>query len=162
MLTCADVSFRSGQAGYTTPAIDALAHSGIILDNYYVQVPSWLLAHINNNEPQPFCSPTRSALLSSRCVTMSMFNPRNCEPTDHECIFSSHRWCSYPYTTGLAHTVIDGGQAFNLALNLTLLPQVLKQASYATHAVGKWHVRLSRACRHHMTVNGSSGTRRGR
>ena len=33
---CADVGFH-GNAGYSTPTIDALAQSGIILDQYYVQ-----------------------------------------------------------------------------------------------------------------------------
>lgn len=44
-----DVSFRGAE--YSTPVIDDLAASGILLDQYYVQ---------------PICSPTRAALLSSR------------------------------------------------------------------------------------------------
>jgi arylsulfatase A-like enzyme len=28
----------------------------------------------------------------------------------------------------------------NMPLNLTILPQVLKQAGYQTHAIGKWDV----------------------
>lgn len=90
-----DLGFRGAE--YTTPNIDALAASGIKLESYYVQ---------------SYCSPTRSALLSSR----------------------------YPYHTGLAHVVICNGLAEGLPLNNTLLPQLLKTAGYQTHAVGKWDV----------------------
>lgn len=89
----ADVSFRGSE--YTTPTIDELAAQGIILDQYYVQAT---------------CSPTRTALLTSR----------------------------YPYNLGLAHLVVHNGLPMGIGLNFTLLPQVLKQGGYSTHLVGKW------------------------
>ena len=46
-----EVGFMNATRGLSTPRLDALAASGIILDNYYVL---------------PICSPTRSALMTGR------------------------------------------------------------------------------------------------
>lgn len=45
------MGFMNETRGLISPNLDALAHDGIILKNYYVQ---------------PICSPTRSALMSGR------------------------------------------------------------------------------------------------
>ena len=57
---------------------------------------------------------------------------------------SPHVTCArrYPYYAGLAHLVICNGFAENLPLDMPILPHVLHQTSYATHAVGKWDVRV--------------------
>ncbi|ESO99548.1 hypothetical protein LOTGIDRAFT_71987, partial [Lottia gigantea] len=60
----------------------------------------------------PVCSPSRSAFMSGM----------------------------YPYKTGLQHIVIGANQNTCLPLDLTTLPQPLKAAGYATHAIGKWHL----------------------
>ena len=57
-----DVSFH-GSTQIPTPHIDALAHGGVILDNYYVQ---------------PVCSPTRSSLLTGRHVIHSGIYDPDC------------------------------------------------------------------------------------
>ncbi len=43
---------------------------------------------------------------------------------------------------GLAHQVVYDGVPMGLAVNHTILPEVLKRAGYRTHAVGKWDVCL--------------------
>ncbi|XP_074648033.1 arylsulfatase B-like [Tubulanus polymorphus] len=66
---------------------------------------------LNQSYVQPMCSPSRSAWLSGY----------------------------YPYHTGMQHTVIMAYAGYGLPLNITTLPQKLKQAGYRTHIVGKWH-----------------------
>eukprot|EP00116_Pleurobrachia_bachei_P011407 sb/3471669/ len=46
----------------------------------------------------------------------------------------------YPIHTGLHHEVIYPGEPWGLPLNETIIPQVLKEYDYSTHAVGKWHL----------------------
>nr|XP_045604438.1 arylsulfatase B-like [Procambarus clarkii]XP_045604441.1 arylsulfatase B-like [Procambarus clarkii] len=90
-----DVSWHNSQV--LTPHLEALARGGIILEQSYVQ---------------PICTPTRSALLSSR----------------------------YPFTIGRQHSVLRPSEPVGLDLKLKLLPQALKDSGYHTHAVGKWHL----------------------
>ena len=60
----------------------------------------------------PLCSPSRASLLTGR----------------------------YASSLGLQHSVIIQGQRVGVPLNETLLSEYLRDAGYATHAVGKWHL----------------------
>ncbi|XP_071094086.1 arylsulfatase B-like [Haliotis cracherodii] len=66
---------------------------------------------LNHSYVQPLCSPSRSAFMSGY----------------------------YPFKTGLQHLVIVNYQPVCLPLNITILPQKLKELGYATHIIGKWH-----------------------
>jgi len=67
---------------------------------------------LDNYYVLPICTPTRSALMTGM----------------------------YPIHTGLQHLVLLATSPYGLPLNITTLPQKLKESGYATHMVGKWHL----------------------
>ena len=87
-----------------TPVIDGLAASAVRLSQYYVQ---------------PICSPTRTALLSSR----------------------------YGIHTGLQDDIIQAWARVCLPPKFGTLADALTSLGYESHAVGKWHAGIYRdAC----------------
>ncbi|XP_077997294.1 arylsulfatase B-like [Glandiceps talaboti] len=71
---------------------------------------------LENYYVQPLCSPTRAQLMSGR----------------------------YQIRYGLQHLVIQPDQAVCLPTNEVTIAQKLKEAGYATHMVGKWHLGFHR------------------
>jgi arylsulfatase A-like enzyme len=71
--------------------------------------------YLDNYYVLPYCSPTRAALLSGR----------------------------YPQHTGI-HQVILPESNVGLPLDEEILPQILHRAGYQSHAVGKWHIGMSK------------------
>lgn len=61
---------------------------------------------------QPMCTPTRAALMTGR----------------------------YPFRYGMQTAVIPQGGTYGVALDEYMLPQMLKDAGYATVMSGKWHL----------------------
>ncbi|WP_296715542.1 arylsulfatase [Rhodoblastus sp.] len=90
-----DVGFHGSDI--LTPNIDALAKGGARLEEFYAQ---------------PFCTPTRAALMTGR----------------------------YPFRYGLQTVVIASSHTYGLATDEWLLPQALKDAGYETAIIGKWHL----------------------
>lgn len=78
-----------------TPNLDRLVHSGVELDNHYVQ---------------PVCTPTRTALMSGRWTS---------------------RWGTHVLGPSNLRAFPPGTVTMAVAL---------KQAGYATHVAGKWHL----------------------
>jgi arylsulfatase I/J len=90
-----DVGFRGSDI--KTPNLDRLAESGAELEEFYVQ---------------PYCSPTRAALLTGR----------------------------YPLRYGLQTAAIPSGARYGLPTDEFLLSQALRGSGYETVLVGKWHL----------------------
>ena len=92
-----DISYHARKGNDTniieTPNLDALAASGVKLENYYVQA---------------VCSPTRAAILTGR--------------------YGTH--------TGIHVPLVDSSVSV-LPNDEVLLPQLLRDAGYSTHMVGK-------------------------
>ena len=61
---------------------------------------------------QHICTPTRSALMTGK----------------------------YPIHTGRQHSVLWPEEPRGLMMNITLIPEYLRELGYSTHMVGKWHL----------------------
>jgi arylsulfatase A-like enzyme len=90
-----DVGFHGSDI--PTPNIDDLAKNGARLEQFYAQ---------------PFCTPTRAALMTGR----------------------------YPFRYALQTAVIPSSGSYGRPTDEWLLPQALKEVGYDTAIVGKWHL----------------------
>lgn len=147
-----DVGFH-GSTQIPTPNIDALAYSGLILNNYYVQ---------------PICTPSRSALMTGKhpihtgkihsillvscmaqknvycrcCCTICGCLCREAKFFFH-CTFKGEEIFIGHLFLGLNHDVIYGPQPYGLPLGEQLLSQYLLRLGYTTRHVGKWHLGMA-------------------
>ncbi|KAK6645236.1 hypothetical protein RUM43_001512 [Polyplax serrata] len=132
-----DVGFH-GSNQIPTPNIDAMAYSGIILNNYYVT---------------PICTPSRSALLTGKYpIHTGLQHGVVHGSTPYGLSLNETLLPQFMkmggYVTriigkwhlGMQHRVIYGCEPWGLSLNESILPEYLKKAGYVTSIVGKWHM----------------------
>nr|XP_054923215.1 arylsulfatase B-like [Dermacentor andersoni] len=120
-----DVSFH-GSPQIPTPNIDALASTGVVLNNYYVQ---------------PTCSPSRGALLSGRyCIHIAQVPTTGGvpgpEPTPE---FAGGARSSFR-VSGFQDSPLLPRQLGGLPLDIKIMPEYFKELGYEPHIVGKWHL----------------------
>lgn len=116
----ADVGYHGSD--FATPNIDALVSSGIELDRMYAM---------------PQCSPTRASLLTGRCVwpaAHAYVAVQKCPVGVNERLLGRFAW-----NIGMQHfnTIFPGSSA-GVPKESPMLPEELKRAGYAPHAIGKW------------------------
>ena len=99
-----------------TPAIDNLATTGVILNEFYVYM---------------YCSPSRLVLLI-HCTSYWL---------NHHLTRASFLTGRYPWKAEGIRTNLEplANSVEGTNLGFTFLPQRLKQKGYATHHIGKWH-----------------------
>ena len=80
-------------------------------------------------------TPTLDALAAGGTVLSSYYVQRACTPTRAALLTGR-----YPLRYGFQSGVLEPRKAYGLPLNETLVPQLLRSAGWATHAIGKWHL----------------------
>ncbi|KAG8195029.1 hypothetical protein JTE90_008200 [Oedothorax gibbosus] len=80
-------------------------------------------------------TPNIDALAMSGITLHTYYGEATCTPS-RAALMSG----KYPMRLGLQHYVSMAGQRSGLPLDVTTLPQHLKNLGYATHIVGKWHL----------------------
>jgi arylsulfatase A-like enzyme len=87
------------------------------------------------NGAEDLRTPSMDRLAGEGAVLGQFYTQAMCTPT-RACLMTGR----YPFRYGLQTAVIPSVSSYGLDLEEALLPQVLKDANYATAIIGKWHL----------------------
>jgi len=107
-----DLGFHQNQASPINPAGEQTTTDGVSGVSPIIDRLVSESVVMQNYYVQSVCTPTRATLMTGR----------------------------YPFHTGMGPGVIKQGQAFGLAGDETVLAETMRDAGYACHMIGKWHL----------------------
>jgi arylsulfatase A-like enzyme len=87
------------------------------------------------DETLEYLTPTMTSLAKQGIIMDNFYAQEVCTPSRASLLTGR-----YPLSVGMQYGMVAAIAEWGLSLDETILPQILKKESYATHLIGKWHL----------------------